>query len=191
MQHGEIHSRQILHARLARRSSATLSRIDFAVEPCEFLFNNKGGWCTDHREREIRSYTFANVGHFTDMQERTTVMIRSQNHLTLIDLLLDASPVVQLIVAGIGLILLAALVTWLSCLWFRTHHHGARLLGVFGIAAPLSGFAGAAYGQLNSPGGIVGAGPSQTLMAFACVMLGLAVGSIVSVLRGHIRNRAG
>jgi hypothetical protein len=121
--------------------------------------------------------------------------------LNLIQVLMHAKPVVQVFLFILVVLLIAAVVVWISQL-AQSRRDATRsdgLLSAVLVAAPLFGLTAAAYGLLDMSIGIANVRPSPDLTVLApgfaeaslCILLGLLAASLAAAFRAHLRLASG
>ena len=120
--------------------------------------------------------------------------------LTLLKVLANAKPTVQLVWFGLFLAVLVSVAVWavLAAPGRRAEdiaRKGLAFLSAVLIAAPLFGFAAAAYDLLDMSIGIANVRPTPDLIVLApgfaeaslCVLLGLLAAALAATFRAHLR----
>jgi len=115
--------------------------------------------------------------------------------LTLIAVFAHASPVVQVVLFLLLVLLIAAVGVWVGQLGGRRMARGETILSSVLVAAPLFGLTAAAYGLLNMSIGLANVRPTPDLATVApglaeaslCILLGLLAASLAAAFRAHVR----
>jgi hypothetical protein len=140
---------------------------------------------------------------FAAVGDLPLTVVPADQRLTLLRVLADAKPVVQVVLAGLVLALAAALLLWLLQLVRigRRRSDGAAgvmaFLSALGAAGPLIGLFGAAYGLLDMFIGVANVRPTPSLSILApglaeaalCVCLGLLAAAVAVIAQRHLKAR--
>lgn len=130
-------------------------------------------------------------------------VVPAEQRLTLLRILVDAKPIVQVVMALLLLALVAAIGLWVAqaAQIGRRRMDGApsamAYLSAVGAAAPLLGFFGAIYGLLDMFVGIANVRPTPSLSILApglaeaglCASLGLLAAAVAVIGHHHLKAR--